>query len=270
MQRSDFSTPETLGPARTEAHAAVQLLFRAAVANLVPRPGHEHTNLGWHVSEAQFETHALNAAGLKASLALDPLTLVVGSEMLHLEGTSVSEALAWLDAQLQDQGLQPASGVAITYDLPEAVTALTVFSDVPGLSALAAWFQLATQSLEALAQELSDITPGPSAVRCWPHHFDIATYVSLESGDPETARGVGVGLSPGDGSYDVPYFYVNAWPHLGVDTLGDPVAPGHWHTHGFVGLIATAPEILLLENIPKGTTVFLRQSFATSRAKLGL
>ena len=64
-----------------------------------------------------------------------------------------------------------------------------------GLHALAAWYGLADAVLTEVAARHKDIHPGPSAVRCWPHHFDIATYVALEEGDFEVARGVGIGLS---------------------------------------------------------------------------
>ena len=103
-----------------------------------------------------------------------------------------------------------------------------------------------------------------SPVRCRPHHFDIATYVSLEEGDAENARGVGVGMSPGDESYGQPYFYVNPWPKLGVDRLPELRFPGHWHTEGFVGAIATAERTLELGDTRKGLTRFLDAAFSTA------
>ena len=75
---------------------------------------------------------------------------------------------------------------------------------------LSAGFGLAAQCPGSFANGLpKDLRPGPSPVRCWPHHFDIATCVALESGDPERERGIGTGLSPGDGTYGQPYFHVN-------------------------------------------------------------
>jgi hypothetical protein len=107
-------------------------------------------------------------------------------------------------------------------------------------------------------------------LRCWPHHFDIATYVSLEAGDPETARAMGVGMSPGDESYDQPYFYVNPWPHLDSSELPDPPAPGHWHTDGYVGLIATAEEVLSQSDDALDLSRFLENAFDIGRRRLGV
>lgn len=267
MDKASLGNPETLGPARAVAHAAAQLLYRTAVANIAPLPGDEHSNLGWDVD--RFQTHPLNASGLMAALRLDPLELSVGEEKLLLAGVSVTDALDWIDRVLADNGLKPASPVAVTYDLPDDVAGVTAFTQVEGLAELANWFALAAASLQAFAGSVSDLEPGPSPVRCWPHHFDIATYVGLEAGDFETARGIGVGLSPGDGSYDEPYFYVNPWPHLDAAGLPDPIAPGRWHTQGFVGSVATGSEILTLTDITAGTTEFLNRSFQAGRVSLG-
>lgn len=268
MDKQRFQSPVTLGPARAMAHAAVQLLYRAAVANAEPLPGNEHSNLGWNTDLGGFQTHPLGPRGITVGLGLAPLGLRVAGTSLSLDGASAAQALTWLDAELADHGLAPASGVEVGYDLPDDVLAVTTFFDVAGANGLAAWFDLAARSLEALASTLSDLSPGPSPVRCWPHHFDIATYVSLEPGGAEGARGIGVGLSPGDASYDQPYFYVNPWPHLDRAALPPAIAPGHWHTEGFVGSVATGEEILTLPEIDAGTLRFLGDSFDAGRRAL--
>jgi len=107
-------------------------------------------------------------------------------------------------------------------------------------------------------------------VRCWPHHFDIATYVSLEHGDFETAKGIGVGMSPGDESYDQPYFYINPFPHLNAAELPAPPSPGHLHNEGFVGAIATGDEIISLADIGKALPRFIAESFSIGREKFSV
>lgn len=268
MTKSDLGTPEVLAPARTMAHGAAQLLYRAAVANVAPMPAHEHTNLGWNSEGHLFQTHPLDASGVIAQLSLSPLAIRFGDQEHALAGVPVADALAWLDDQLAQRGLTPATATTVTYDLPDEVTGLDAFDEVDGLASLSAWFDLAGMALQALAEANADLDPGPSPVRCWPHHFDIATYVSLEAGDAEEARGIGVGMSPGDGAYDQPYFYVNPWPHLDRNGLPDAVAPGHWHRDGFVGLIATGAEIMTLPDADTGTLAFLTQSFDLGRKRL--
>lgn len=265
----DLGTPQDLSEARSIAHAATQLLYRAAVANNASRPGDDHSNLGWNSDNHSFETRPLGETGKVARLRLSPLTLVLEGSAFDLDGASISDALAWLDAELESLGLHPASMITVAYDLPDEVSDLEKYSDPPELEHLAAWFDLAALALSNLAGKLSSIEPGPGDVRCWPHHFDIATYVSLETGDPEEARGIGVGMSPGDSSYDEPYFYVNAWPHLDRDALPDPIKPGHWHMEGFVGSIATGTEVFTQGDPQSTVATFLMNSFKTNRIALG-
>ena len=268
MDKQRLRSPETLAPARAMAHAAAQLLYRASVANADPLPSDEHSNIGWDPDLGGFQTHPLGPEGISVGFGLTPLVLRIADRSLGLDGVSVTEALGWLDAELGRHSLVPASGVEVTYDLPESVLSVDRFEDLAGLAGLAAWFDLAARSIEGLAATLTDLIPGPSPVRCWPHHFDLATYVSLEPGDAEVARGIGVGLSPGDGSCDQPYFYVNPWPHLDRASLPEAAIPGHWHTDGFVGLIATGTEILSLEDVRSDTRRFLQTSFETGRSAL--
>lgn len=270
MNKERLGNPTQLGSARAMAHAASQLLYRAAAANNDPLPGDEHSNLGWDVASGSFQTRPLNATDVVIVLGLSPFVLKIGVEKLGLGGIKIAAALSWLDEKLAANGLKPGSAVVATYDLPSEVTTLETFETVDGLEALAAWYDLAAYALTQLASDMSAIKPGPGEVRCWPHHFDIATYVSLEEGDAEEARGIGAGLSPGDGSYDEPYFYVNPWPTVAPEKLPEPITPGHWHTEGFVGSVATGTEILSLDDISKGAGAFVRRSFDTGQSLLNM
>jgi len=67
-----------------------------------------------------------------------------------------------------------------------------------------------------------------------------------------------------------PYFYINPWPHLDPADLPALPEPGHWHTEGFVGAVATADEVLSVENPVAGLTAFVESAFAAGRGKLGV
>ena len=267
--------------ARDMAHSAVQLVTKTARANLPAAPDDSHSNLGWNPHGNVFYSQPLPlATGADAYVGLDvarlTLAIAVGSEpkaSLDLAGKSRAQAEHWLDGELQVLGLKPASTVTLPYHLPASAAAITDYSTASltdGLATLAAWFTLAHKTLGAFADTHKDLKPGPSPLRCWPHHFDIATYVGLEAGDAETARGIGVGLSPGDDSYDQPYVYINPWPHLDPQDLPAPPKPGHWHRDGFVGAIATAEEVLTLEAPDTGLGEFVGAAFAIGVGKLGV
>jgi hypothetical protein len=97
-----------------------------------------------------------------------------------------------------------------------------------------------------------------SPVRCWPHHFDIATQIG--SAD----RSIGVGMSPGDGSYPQPYFYVSPSPYPDVSTLS-PLGSGSWHTQGWVGAVLTGEEILPKTDQQRFVEDFMQEAISKLR-----
>ena len=263
--------PTELSSARAVAHAAAQLLTKAARANLTASPDDSHSNLGWDGEAQGFVSQPLPGANgeVYVGLSLVPFELslidsATGASAYPLTGHTLAEAAAWLDDALNSVALKPAADVTLPYDLPGDVAAISKIPDTlpDGLRSIAAWFELADSAFKRLAADHAELKPGPSPVRCWPHHFDIATYVSLEDGDSETAKGIGVGRSPGDENYDQPYFYVNPWPHLDSTTLPEAPIPGHWHTQGFVGAIATGEEVLSASQTEKALSGFLENAFS--------
>jgi hypothetical protein len=252
----------------------------AARANLAAEPDDSHSNVAWDDEKNQFLSQPLQSRGTSflVALSLSPMRLSVINDgqvhaVLALDTQSFDKTTEWLDKQLLDVGLQPASSVILPYDLPSDAFSIDIFhvaEEEQRLRALAGWFDFAYSVLSEFVINNAALKPGPSPIRCWPHHFDIATYVSLEEGDFESARGIGVGMSPGDDGYDQPYFYINPWPHLDADGLPALAPPGHWHTDGFVGAIATAEEILSLRDIDVGFSAFVKDAFAIGREKLAM
>ena len=106
---------------------------------------------------------------------------------------------------------------------------------------LRAWFAAASSAIEELARAHDNASP----VRCWPHHFDLATLLTLDPGaDAEDARSVGIGFCSGDGNYDQPYFYVTPWPYPDASALTDLSKGTFWHTKDWTGAILTGEQIL--------------------------
>jgi hypothetical protein len=279
MNRSDLIqsvSPSQLSQARATAHRAAQLLTKAARANFEPEPDDSHSSLTLDRELGMFLSWPLESQDgeMRVGLSLDPLVLIVLGESeirMPLAGVSVESIEQLLSGILEDAGLKSINNFALPYELPADVAAVTRFeapNEDQSLAALAAWYDVAAENLSAIVSATSDLKPGPSPVRCWPHHFDIATYVSLETGDPETARAIGIGMSPGDEGYSQPYFYVNPWPHLDADTLPPAAVPGHWHLEGYVGLIATADEIVQ-NGGPDGIRAFLAEALAISKTAFG-
>lgn len=185
-----------------------------------------------------------------------------------LAGKSDAEVGGWLDGKLAGEGLKPASGVTLPYEMPPTFFARAA-EEAPHLAALALWFAAAADVLEELRRKYRRFKPGPSPVRCWPHHFDIAILVALEEGPAESARSIGIGVSPGDGYYAQPYLYVSPYPK--PDTAGLPPLPpgGRWHTKDFFGAVATGIDLLALPDPRAGFLEIVDAAFEESLRRLG-
>src|SRR5262249_14843197 len=151
---------------------------------------------------------------------------------------TTAEAEAWLRGCVAKRGAAAEKfTLARHYEIPHhAVDDGSAFdaSDRVAFAELAAWFNVAESVLEnARAQN------DGSEIRCWPHHFDIATLITVKPG-----KTVGVGLEPGDHYYDEPYFYVNANPQPRTAAATAQLAGGgSWHTHEWFGAVLPGSRV---------------------------
>jgi len=270
--------PKELVVARLLAHHTLQWAARAARANLAAESDDSHTSLEWDVGRGAFLSRPLPSknGALRIGLDIPRLQLMLvgdaaDAELFPMEGATDAAAGAWIDGKLQGAGLKPAGAVTLPYAIPDHP-----FPDGKRyelamlgreLGELSRWFGGAAEALEEFRSGRVDLQPEP--VRCWPHRFDIATRVQLGEGTHESARSVGVGLSPGDEFHAQPYAYMRPWPRFDEAQLPPLPPPGHWHTEGFFGAVATGEEILALTERGPGLLAFYTGAFEIGRARLG-
>ena len=241
-------SPVDLEPVRTLSHSAIQWASLAARANLDALDDDSHSNLGWDEDCFALLSRELDGAKrcqLGFGFATAALLWVVDgnvTESLTLSDASERDAMAWCNERLSRAGLRGTGEAELPYQLPSVD--YTVFSrdeTTLALRTLGAWFSLADKALNAIVEEQRVGTVLVPTVRCWPHHYDLAVLFVLDEGDPEKARSVGVGLSPGDGSYAEPYFYCTPWPTPAA--LPEPAAGMRWHTDGFTSMVCRASQL---------------------------
>jgi hypothetical protein len=243
----------------------VQWPARAARANLEPAPDDSHTSLAWDPIMAALLGQPLEG-GVRVGLrvAVHELVFTKGSrtEAFTLAGKADADAGNWLDGKLAAQGLKPASGTKLPYEMPSTLFARPV-DEAPRLAALSVWFAAGAELLEELRKKYKRFKPGSTPVRCWPHHFDIAMLVELEG-----ARAIGIGLSPGDDYYAQPYFYLSPTPRPNTGNLPSLPPGGRWHTKGFFGAVATATDLLALPDPRAGLLEIVDAAFEESLGRL--
>ncbi|MGH8747190.1 MAG: hypothetical protein ACREUK_11965, partial [Burkholderiales bacterium] len=237
---------------------------KAARANLAPAPDDSHSALAWDAGLGALVSAPL-ANGVRVGLQLGVLELIVTHEgktdLLTLEGCTPHTVDDWLDLKLRAQKLKAASAARLPYQV-----APRELKNEPGLAALARWFAAAAEVLEEVRARHAVLRP--SAVVCWPHHFDIALVLPLGPGAAGLACSIGVGVSPGDQYYAQPYAYVSPYP--APKAPQPPALPpgGHWHTKDFFGAVATA-EALLGERDPRAALLaVIEAAFEAGRSCL--
>lgn len=189
---------------------------------------------------------------------------------LPLDGRTLEEAFRWLEEEIAGLLGRPVDPpLDRTADIeahPAGSGAPFSAADAGAFAELADWFATAHRLLTAVAGE----NPGASAVRCWPHHFDIATLILLDAEASETARSIGAGLSPGDTGRPAPYFYVTPWPYPSTEKLPDLEGGGTWNTEGWVGAVLESATLQDGAGDPAHRAErFLESAVAACRALLG-
>ena len=249
-----------LAGARLTTHSAMQIVSAAGWTLAPPSPDDSQGSLEWSAAEdalvgLEILRHGRRA---RAGLRLADLTLIVldqvgpvapkesGAQVraeLALSGKTLDEGLAWLAAALTESLAGTVSRLERPrHELPPSPIGQGAPFDRPppaSLAELASWYSSADRVLRAIAAT----TLGASPVRCWPHHFDLATLIRLDAPDApkEIARSIGVGLSPGDAGIPEPYWYVIPSPRPatkpdsgqpGAETTQPTLPAGHWQTEG--------------------------------------
>ena len=225
-----------LTDARLQAHHAAQLVSAVGISYREPALDDSHTSMRWSAQRGGLSMDV--GDDVSVALWLAELTVTIaraGRQVaaLTLSGRTMTDAEGLVRAALGRAGLEEGRYTTQRhFELPPHPIADGRAFDVAngeGFGELARWFGAAAAALDETARER-----GGSAVVCWPHHFDLATPITVAPG-----RTTGAGLSPGDGYYSEPYFYVNAHPSPPPDALTQyPLdGGGLWHTHEWVGAV---------------------------------
>jgi hypothetical protein len=240
-----------LKEARLQCHYAVQINTRVARGLVPAKTDDSHTSLGWDAEREALMGQPFPASDreLQVGLRIRDLTLLFDNATLPLDGVSLDDALGWLREQLKLRGLEAVDlGQPLGFELEDHPLLHGAKFHASGLTAelevLAGCYANAANSISELA----------APVRCWPHHFDIAALIT------EGERSIGIGMSPGDGSYEEPYYYVSPWPAPSHDRLPALNSPGHWHTKEWTGAVLTASEFADGDSQETTIRTFLREA----------
>ena len=242
----------TLIESRVQLHYAIQSIAAISAVLAPPQPDFSHTALTWHPSSSSFMGTEIHASQT-FRVGLEPVSLTAsiygeGDRQLasrSLHNMTTAEVLQWHKQEIAKLGADTEQIVLLDYppddfpDHPLARGARFDASQTTGRQELASYFAQTHHLLQAIVVG----TVGASPIRIWPHHFDMATLISLAERENGEARSIGVGFSPGDASIDQPYWYVTPWPYPETADLPALAGGGSWHTSGWVGALLRRSQL---------------------------
>lgn len=242
--------PEDYYDGCLQVHHTLQIVSTAGRTLLPEKADDSHTNLEWIESVEMLAGHLLSGEDLfRCALDISTLELAILNESgavqtrYSMQGKTLEDGYQWLLTELNDRSCQPTGLNRPDYEMPEHPVTTGVPVRVENsevLSELSRWYADAHQMLTMIMESSDDA----SHVRCWPHHFDIATLLTVERDSTgDAAKTIGVGMTPGDGSYQEPYWYVSPWPY--PDEWIEPALDGNglWHTEGWYGAVLPASRL---------------------------
>ncbi len=255
-KRLGAAAPGKITKAHLQPYQLAQWLARFARGYLEPVPDDSHTSLQWRRDLHIMATGDAYVGERRLAFGLNPrdLTLVMlvdgalaGEASMH--GLKDKAAGDWMRARLKAFDLDPkALDAPSPYEVPPspyaAKAAYDAHKDVTALSELSRYFDNADLLLCDVVDAHRDIRPGPAPVRLWPHHFDMATIITLEEGDFETARSVGVGLAIPDKLHKEFYFYTYPWPRNERKDLPKLRSNCSYQYDGFFGAIQPMSKVV--------------------------
>ncbi|MFK7844108.1 MAG: DUF5996 family protein [Rhodothermales bacterium] len=265
--------------ARLQLHWAAQIIASVGYSFIAPEKDWSHVSLSSHVSDEDYllvSQPIVSAGGIRLGLRLANLSLVLLNDAFEtrhtfaLTGHRLEKGYEWLEQVVKAYLPADTDGriKRTDHELPaHPVGASGLFdsADTAAFQLLAAWYANAEQVL----QNFRGSHAGASPVRCWPHHFDLASLLAFDpDSDPEEGRSLGVGFIPGDSGYEEPYIYVTPWPYPENPTLTELPA-GHWHQEGWFGAVLVFSEITAAEEQEGKVLAFTRTAIQSSKQFLG-
>jgi hypothetical protein len=224
-----------------QAHHAAQIASEVGKAWAPVAGDDSHSSFVWErgalVGVAVPGARPFRAALRVASLALE-LAALDGEALaqLPLAGVTLEQGMAWIRKEAERlAGTGPRQPAQPAPDLPRhpvAAGARFVLGEAFAFVELARLLGAADAVLRRVAAGL----PGASDVRCWPHHFDLATLAPVGSSTRAAAtKTIGVGLAVPDAISAAGYWYVSPWaqPPRDADALRwAALAHGRWIERG--------------------------------------
>lgn len=197
---------------RLQLHWAAQAAAGVGRTVLPKQADDSNTNFRW-------SDGTLMQGDGKSGIRVRDLTLVYGGDEFPLTGRTLDDGFRFFEERVGQTLARPGEAMPPDHPVAHGAVFAPVSSELETLSAL---YAKADRELRRIHEP----------VRCWPHHFDIATLMELGGG-----RTIGAGFVPGDAHYSEPYWYVTPYPYPEDRSNTKPLPSGFWNTGPWFGAV---------------------------------
>ncbi len=264
-----------LNSAYHQAYQLGQWLARFARGYLPAKPDDSHTSLIWHRNMGVMETNALDVDGRQISFGLEirdlSLVKIVDGQVvdsISMHGYCDADAEKWICRAIEAMQLDASAlNAPLPYELPNSIYSDgEVFNTIDACEALSEFGRYLDNTsliLRDVVAKHRHLKPGPAPIRLWPHHFDLATIITLEVGDVESAHAVGFGLAVPDQSRDEFYFYTYPWPRKERSDLPDLGPDRLYQYDGSVGAVQLMSALVSAKDQEATARLFFNETVET-------
>jgi hypothetical protein len=269
-------TPSEVADAALEMHWAVQLVASVGQTFAEPADDDGHRAMSWHPTLHAFVgVPVAGAYPLRVGLRPADLALIILDRTdeviaeLPLPGQSLDEAYEWIGLAMATYfGGAPPTVEPPEYEMPEH----PVQNGARFSTAYERERHVLSALYEAAADVLGDVFhDDASEVRCWPHHFDVATLkTEARDEDGKATKTIGVGMAPSGGGCALWYWYVSPWPHPDASAALPALTSGAWHTEGWTGAVLPGEQVVAASPDARAELVraFVQEAIACAREVL--
>ena len=239
-------------------HHATQLVGMFSNSFLPKQLDDSQSNLGWSSEKNSIVSHVvsdtiafLDIKNWEWKLVNDKTNKQFQTE---IAGKTKSEAFQWFKSNLHKLGFDQDNfeyfkHFSLPYhEIDNGVSFVNLSSTIRNTLT-----KMQTNASIALHECIESLGLGTlSPVRIWPHHFDMASLIIIETDvDHNPTKTIGIGWAMPDDEIDEPYFYTNHWikkEERNYDNLPSLNSCGKWHTSSWVGITIKYSDILNATN----------------------
>jgi hypothetical protein len=244
---------QNFSASRIQLHYAIQFIGLVGFALAPPQEDYSHTAMAFDAESNTFIGKIIGGKTL-FRVALEPVNLIaqIVDTQNHpmaefsLNGKTMIEALDWHKQEIGKLGVDSTQIQSFKIppdDFPDADFARGAAFDASKDAEIRQEVTNYFANTQILLQEIVLANSGSTPIDIWTHHFDMAIKILLPGEKNGEPMSIGIGMSPGDFSYNEPYWYVIPWPYLPKENLPALDEGSFWHTQDWIGAVLLSSQL---------------------------